>query len=86
MPLISALRRQKQEDFLVQDQPSSLVYKVSSRIARAIQRNPVSKKQTNKQTNKNRVALVMVSDPCSKTLSKTVPNMLPIINLNYCHC
>jgi hypothetical protein len=30
---------------------ASLVYKVSSRAARAIQRNPVSK-QTNKQTNK----------------------------------
>jgi hypothetical protein len=28
---------------------ASLVYKVSSRTARAIQRNPVSKKQTNKQ-------------------------------------
>jgi hypothetical protein len=35
---------------------ASLVYKVSSRTARAIQRNPVSKnKQTNKQTNKTRV-------------------------------
>jgi hypothetical protein len=34
---------------------ASLVYRVSSRIARATQRNPVSKtnKQTNKQTNKN---------------------------------
>jgi hypothetical protein len=34
---------------------ASLVYRVSSRIARATQRNPVSKskaKQTNKQTNK----------------------------------
>jgi hypothetical protein len=31
---------------------ASLVYKVSSRIARAIQRNPVSEKQTNKQTSK----------------------------------
>ena len=32
-----------------------MVYKVSSRTARAIQRNPVSKnKQTNKQTNKKR--------------------------------
>jgi hypothetical protein len=32
---------------------ASLVYRVSSRTARAIQRNPVSKnKQTNKQTNK----------------------------------
>jgi hypothetical protein len=30
---------------------ASLVYRVSSRIARAIQRNPVSK---NKQTNKNK--------------------------------
>jgi hypothetical protein len=33
---------------------ASLVYRVSSRRARATQRNPVSKnKQTNKQTNKN---------------------------------
>jgi hypothetical protein len=31
---------------------ASLVYKVSSRTARAIQRNPVSKNKTNKQTNK----------------------------------
>jgi hypothetical protein len=31
---------------------TSLVYKVSSRIARAIQRNPVSKKQKPKQTKK----------------------------------
>jgi hypothetical protein len=33
---------------------ASLVYKVSSRTARAIQRNPVSNKQTNKQTEKNK--------------------------------
>jgi hypothetical protein len=36
---------------------ASLVYKVSSRTARAIQRNPVSKnqnKQTNKQKTKNK--------------------------------
>jgi hypothetical protein len=32
---------------------ASLVYKVSSRTARAVQRNPVSK-QTNKQTNKQK--------------------------------
>jgi hypothetical protein len=31
---------------------ASLVYRVSSRTARATQRNPVSKKQTNKQTKK----------------------------------
>jgi hypothetical protein len=30
---------------------ASLVYKVSSRTARATQRNPVSEKQTNKQNN-----------------------------------
>jgi hypothetical protein len=34
---------------------ASLVYRVSSRTARATQRNPVSKNQeTNKQTNKNK--------------------------------
>jgi hypothetical protein len=33
---------------------ASLVYKVSSRTARAIQRNPVSKKNKNKNKNKNR--------------------------------
>jgi hypothetical protein len=44
---------------------ASLVYRVSSRTARATQRNPVSKnrkkqeqqKQTNKKTNKTRVGL-----------------------------
>jgi hypothetical protein len=47
-PLIPALGRQRQADFWVWGQP---VYKVSSRTARAIQRNPVSK---NKQTNKTK--------------------------------
>jgi hypothetical protein len=38
---------------------ASLVYKVSSRTARAIKRNPVSKnKQTNKQTNKQDTAFI----------------------------
>ena len=32
-----------------------MVYKVSSRTARAIQRNPVLKTKTNKQTNKKSV-------------------------------
>jgi hypothetical protein len=32
---------------------ASLIYKVSSRTARATQRNPVSNKQTNKQTKTN---------------------------------
>jgi hypothetical protein len=37
----------------ISDFKASLVYRASSRIARAMQRSPVSKKkQTNKQTNK----------------------------------
>jgi hypothetical protein len=40
----------------------SLVYRVSSRTARAIKRNPVSKnKQTNKQTNKRYLSLLLCS-------------------------
>jgi hypothetical protein len=42
MPLISALRRQRQVDLI--EFEASLVYRVSSRTARATQRNPVSKK------------------------------------------
>ena len=53
---------------------ASLVYRVISRTARATQRNPVSKKEkqktTNKQIKKKRVALVMVSVHSSKTLTK----------------
>ena len=49
MPVISALRRQRQVDFCIQFKVI-LVYKVRSRTARAIQRNPVLKK-TNKQRN-----------------------------------
>jgi hypothetical protein len=41
-PLIPALGRQRQADFWVK---ASLVYRVSSRIARATQGNPVSKKK-----------------------------------------
>jgi hypothetical protein len=46
MPLIPALGRQtKQADLSVL---VSLVYRVSSRIARSTQRNPVSKQKQNK--------------------------------------
>ena len=41
MPLISALRRQRQAISKFKD---SLIYGVSSRIAKATPRNPVSKK------------------------------------------
>jgi hypothetical protein len=52
MTLIPILGRQNQEDFF--EFKSSLV-QVSSKTAKATQRNPVSKnkKQTNKQTNNN---------------------------------
>jgi hypothetical protein len=44
-PLIPALGRQRQVDLLSSEFEASLVYKVSSRTARAIQRNTVSKKK-----------------------------------------
>ena len=47
MPLIPALGRQRQADFELE---ASLVYKVSSRTARAIQRNPVLKNQKKKKS------------------------------------
>jgi hypothetical protein len=49
-PLISALRRQRQADLY--EFKVSLVYKVSSRTAKATQRNPVSNRQTDRQTDK----------------------------------
>jgi hypothetical protein len=48
-PLIPALGRQRRS---ISEFEASLVYRVSSRTARAIQRNPVSKNQPTKQTNK----------------------------------
>ena len=60
MPLIPALKRQRQTDFEFE---TSLVNKVSSRRARAIQRNPVSKnKRTNtknKKTKQNQKELII---------------------------
>jgi hypothetical protein len=51
MPLILALRRQRQVDLY--EFKASLIYKVSSKPARAVtQRNPVSNKETNKQKEK----------------------------------
>jgi hypothetical protein len=45
--LIPALRRQRQEDLC--EFQTSLVYKVSFRTDRTIQRNPVSKNKTKQQ-------------------------------------
>jgi hypothetical protein len=46
MPLIPALGKRGRQ---ISELEASLVYKVSSRTARAIQRNPVSKDQKTKQ-------------------------------------
>jgi hypothetical protein len=51
MPLIPALGRQRQADFEFE---ASLVYRVSSRIARATQRNPVSKNKKKRKEEKRR--------------------------------
>jgi hypothetical protein len=48
--LILALGRQRQVDFY--DFEASLVYRVSSRIARATQRNPISKNKPKKKKKK----------------------------------
>jgi hypothetical protein len=48
-PLIPALGRQRQA---ISEFEASLVYKVSSRTARATQRNPVSKNQKKKKKKK----------------------------------
>jgi hypothetical protein len=50
-PLIPALGRQRQA---ISEFEASLVYKVSSRTARAIQRNPVSKNQNQNQKKKKK--------------------------------
>jgi hypothetical protein len=53
MPLIPALGRQRQR---ISEFEASLVYRVSSRTARATQRNPIwkNKKTKNKKTNKQK--------------------------------
>jgi hypothetical protein len=65
-PLIPALRRQRQA---ISEFEARLVYKVSSRTARAIQRNLVSnkqKKKKKKKTKKKKLISVLVSSQVSK--------------------
>ena len=52
MPLIPTFGRQRQAD--LSEFEASLVYRVSSRTSRAIQRNPVSKNKTKNKTNKKK--------------------------------
>jgi hypothetical protein len=52
--LIPALERQRQAGRQISEFEASLVYKVSSRTARAIQRNPVLKNQEKKKKKKKK--------------------------------
>jgi hypothetical protein len=54
-PLIPALGKQHLGSRWISEFKASLVYKVSSRTARATQRNPVSKNQVKKKRKKRRV-------------------------------
>jgi hypothetical protein len=56
---------------------ASLVYKVSARTARATQRNPVSKKTTNKQTNKKQKNINILID---KTNERKSRGSHPVLN------
>jgi hypothetical protein len=53
VPLIPAVRRQRQVD--VCEFEASLVYRVSSRTARATERNPVLKKKQNQTRTKQKL-------------------------------
>jgi hypothetical protein len=55
-PLIPALGGGR--DRQISEFEASLVYRVSSRTAKAIQRNPVSKKQTTKRKKRRRRSLL----------------------------
>ena len=77
MPLILALGR------LISEFETSLVYKVSSRTARAIWRNSVSKKQNNKQTNKKDEyqQLVLTHEICLKLCQLLVGHFLSLCSI-----
>ena len=57
MPLLPAIRRQKQMDLF--EFETSLVYRVSSKTARTTQRNPVSKNNKTKTIGKTLHALYL---------------------------
>ena len=53
MPLVPALKRQRQADLY--EFKVNLVYRMSSRRARATQRNPVAKNQKKKKKRKEKI-------------------------------
>jgi hypothetical protein len=71
-PLIPALGRQRQADFEDFEFEASLVYKVSSRTARAIQRNPVLKNQNNNNNLKKKKANKKQKENKNKETQKTI--------------
>jgi hypothetical protein len=60
---------------------ASLVYRVSSRTARAIQRNPVSKQNKTKQnkTKQNKTKQTKQKNPKNQKKKKKCPNLLKIL-------
>jgi hypothetical protein len=59
MPLIPALRRQRQADLC--EFEASLVYRSSSTTAKATQRNPVSKEPCNKTNDRKKIFYIKVN-------------------------
>ena len=73
MPLIKALGRQSRQ---ISEFEASLVYRMSSRTARATQRNPVSRGEK-KQNQKQARALDLCSQPfriCSRLHEAPIPS------------
>jgi hypothetical protein len=60
MPLILALGRQRRRGRWIFEFEASLVYRVSSRIARDTQRNPVSKNQKRKSKQASKQARTLL--------------------------
>jgi hypothetical protein len=60
---------------------ASLVYRVSSRIARATQRNPVSKKQKQKQKPKNKKQTKQNNNKRKPLFTPPLPGPLPCSQL-----
>jgi hypothetical protein len=79
MPAIPALGRQRQIDF-------SLVYRVSSKIARVTQRNPVSKNQKPKPTKQTNKTKPKTQTPKNKQTNKQtkIPDTNHPGNLGHC--
>jgi hypothetical protein len=85
MPLLPELGRQMQAD-LCEFEGSLVIYAVSSRTARAVQRELVSNKQTNKQTNKqaNKIHLYHYASYTQRTLYPIIEILAHLCSLLLC--